>query len=431
MPIRWITLILILLLTAGCEGTSVISNPESVQTLRGNDKTVVIFWHTYNDRETRLLMQEMIPAFEKGHPDIRIKCINLANNNELKYSLIARASSGRGPDIVRMDITWVPEFSHKGLLEPLNALPGFNELKDAFHQKAMNVGHYNDRYYSLPLNLYTKLTIFNRELLARAGYSKPPDTMDEILELARKRHYIIGLGGLEVWDTLPYVYSLGGSFMDAGFTRASGFLNSDSTVRAVEKLAKLYKEKLIHLSAVTQNRDNWARVRSGSMLLTDEAPWFFSLLKESDKRQALKQTLSVPFPRGNGTSSIIGGENLVMMKGSRHPAEAWAFMKWMTGVEGQLIMAKAGLIPTNKEAVKALNVSRESYLYPYAQAVDDIFLRPPVKNWSQVGEVYTVYLHQIFLGNLSAREGLDRAAGEIDRLLEEEGEPRHSAGPGS
>ncbi|AIQ11064.1 extracellular solute-binding protein [Paenibacillus durus] len=417
MATRWISFILILLLTAGCGGTSMISNPESVQTLQGNDKTVLIFWHTYNDKETRLLMQELIPAFERDHPDIRIKCINLANNNELKYNLIARASSGRGPDVVRMDIAWVPEFSHKGLLEPLNGFPGFNDVRDAFHQKVMNAGHYNDQYYSLPLNLFTKLTIFNRELLARSGYSEPPHTMDEILELVRKQHFVIGLGGLEPWDTLPYLYSLGGSFMDRDFTRASGYLNSDRTVRAVEKLAKLYKDKLIHLSAVTQNRDNWAGVRNGNLLLTDEAPWFFSLLKESDKRLALKQTLSVPFPKRNGTGSIIGGENLVIMKGSRHPVEAWVFMKWMTGLEGQLIMAKAGLIPTNKEAVKALNVSSHSYLYPYVEEVDDSFLRPPVKNWSKIEELYTVYLHQIFLGHLSAREGLDQAAEGIDKLL--------------
>ncbi|QWU16771.1 multiple sugar transport system substrate-binding protein [Paenibacillus sophorae] len=419
MATRWISFILILLLTAGCGGTSMISNPESVQTLQGNDKTVLIFWHTYNDRETRILMQELIPAFERDHPDIRIKCINLANNNELKYSLIARASSGRGPDVVRMDIAWVPEFSHKGLLEPLNGFPGFNDLRDAFHQKAMSAGYYNDQYYSIPLNLYTKLTIFNRELLARSGYSEPPHTMDEILELARKQHFVIGLAGLGPWDTLPYLYSLGGLFMDRDFTRASGYLNSDRTVRAVEKLADLYKDKLIHLSALTQDRDNWAGVRNGSMLLTDEAPWFFSLLKESDKRQALKQTLSVPFPKRNGTSSIIGGENLVIMKGSRHPVEAWVFMKWMTGLEGQLIMAKAGLIPTNKEAVKALNVSSHSYLYPYVEEVDDSFLRPPVKNWSKIDEMYTVYMNQIFLGHLSAREGLDRAAEEIDKLLKD------------
>ncbi|HBS44346.1 MAG TPA: ABC transporter substrate-binding protein, partial [Paenibacillus sp.] len=104
------------------------------------------------------------------------------------------------------------------------------------------------------------------------------------------------------------------------------------------------------------------------MILTDEAPWFYRLLKDSEIKQALQQTVPVPFPKGNGPSSIIGGENLVIMKGSEHPAEAWAFMKWMTGKEAQLIMARAGLIPTNKEAVKALSLDKDFYLYPYMEA---------------------------------------------------------------
>ncbi|WP_410514932.1 extracellular solute-binding protein [Paenibacillus sp. BR2-3] len=417
MVIRWIPLLLILLLTAGCGSTSVISNPKQVQTLDGNGKTVITFWHTYNDAETRLLVQELIPAFERNNPNIRVKCTNLANNNELKYNLIARASSNRGPDVVRMDISWVPEFTQKGLLEPLNGLPGFEALKPVFHQKAMSVGHYKNQYYSLPLNLYTKSAIFNRKLLMRAGRTEAPRSMSEVLELARKHRYTIGLGGLEAWDTLPYIYSLGGSFMNENFTRASGYLNGEDTVRAVEMLAGLYKEHLIHLSAATLNSDNWEAVRSGNMLVTDEAPWFYSLLKDSEIHDALKQTLPAPFPQGKGPSSIIGGENLVILKGSRHPAEAWAFMKWMTGKEAQLIMARAGLIPTNREAVQALSVSTDSYLYPYVEAMDDTFLRPPVKNWSKIEEVYTLYLHKIFLGKLSVKDGLDDAASEIDTLL--------------
>ncbi|MDQ0194490.1 extracellular solute-binding protein [Paenibacillus wynnii] len=419
MAIRWISFLLTLVFTAGCGSPSVISDPNHVQTLHGNDKTVITFWHTYNDAETRLLVQKLIPAFERKNPNVRINYINLANNNELKYSLIARASSNRGPDLVRMDISWVPEFSHKGLLEPLNGFPGFEHLQHTFHRKAMSVGFYKNQYYSLPLNLYTKSAIFNRELLERAGYSEPPRTMDEVLELARKHHFTIGLGGLEAWDTLPYLFSLGGSFMDGNFTRASGFLNSKGSIRAVEKLAGLYKEDMIHLSAVTLNRDNWEEVRNGNMILTDEAPWFYGLLDDAEIKHALKQTLPVPFPKGNGPSSIIGGENLVIMKGSKHPAEAWAFMKWMTGKEAQMIMVRAGLIPTNREAVKALSVNKDLYLYSYLEAMDNTFLRPTVKNWSKIEKVYTLYMHKIFLGELSVKDGLDRAAAEIDKLLED------------
>ena len=417
MASRWASLLLFLVLTTGCGSQSVISDPKNVQMLHGNEKTEITFWHTYNDKETRLLDQELIPAFEQENPGIRVRSINLANNNELKNNLIVRASSNRGPDVVRMDIAWVPEFSYKGLLEPLNGFSGFENMLNCLHRKTMSVGFYQNQYYSLPLNLYTTALIFNRDLLERAGYSEPPGTMEEILLLARKHRLRIGLGGLETWDTLPYLYSLGGAFMNEDFSKASGFLNGKETVRAVEQLAALYKDKQIDISVLINNVDNWAEVRSGELLMMDEAPWFYGLLNHADLDRALKQTLPVPFPQNKGPASIIGGENLVIMKGSKRRDEAWAFMKWMTGKEAQLVMSRAGLIPTNREAVEALTVEKESYLYPYLESMNNTFLRPPVKNWSKIDEVYTLYLRKIFLGELSVKDGLDHAASEIDKLL--------------
>ncbi|MGM0874683.1 MAG: extracellular solute-binding protein [Bacillota bacterium] len=394
-----------------------ISDPKKVETLQGREKTVITFWHTYNDKETQLFEQELIPAFERENPKIRVESINLAFNNELKNTLISRASSNRGPDVVRIDTAWVPEFSVKGLLEPINGFPGFEDIRTRFNPKTMDVGYYKNNYYSLPLNIYTKAAIFNRELLKRAGYSNPPRTMEEILELARQHHFTIGLGGLETWNTLPYIYSLGGAFTDENFNKASGYLNGEGTIHAVEQLTALYKEKLIDLPEKADNGENLERVKAGNILMTDDGPWFYSLLNKKELDFALKRTIPVPFPHGNGPASIIDGENLVIMKGSKQPAEAWTFMNWMTKKEAQLVMARTGLIPTNLEASKAFKVTRNSYLSPYKEATENAIQWPPVKNWCKIDEVYTEHLNKIFAGELSVKDGLDRAAAEIDRLL--------------
>jgi multiple sugar transport system substrate-binding protein len=153
-----------LLLFSGCKNPSMISDPKRVETLKNEEKTVITFWHTYNDRETQLLELKLIPAFERENPNIRIESVNFAFNNELKNTLISRASSKRGPDLVRIDIAWVPEFSCKGLLVPLNEFPGFQGIRKRFNPDAMDIGLYKNNYYSLPLNIYTKAAIFKRLL---------------------------------------------------------------------------------------------------------------------------------------------------------------------------------------------------------------------------------------------------------------------------
>lgn len=419
MACRWISVLLILFLAAGCGSQSVITDPKEVQTLNGHEESVIEFWHTYSDEETRLLEQELIPAFERENPNIRVNPLRLDNNYELKNTLIARASSNRAPDAVRMDITWIPELAQKGLLEPLNSFPGFEEIRSTVDPGAMSLGYYQNRYCSLPLDISTKAAIFNRELLNRAGYSEPPQTLEEVLELARQHRFIIGIGGWDGWNTLPYLYGLGGVLTDRTFSKASGFLNGEGTIRAVEQLAALYKEKLIDLSA--GGGDNWKGVRNGNVLMTNEGPWFYSLLDKPELDKALKLTIPAPFPHAYGPSSIISGEHLVIMKGSKRPNEAWLFMKWMAGKEAQLVMSRTGLIPANMEAAKALTVNRDSFIYPYVKALDHGFLRPPVKNWGKIDEVYSRYLRKILTGELSVKDGLDRAAAEIDLLLADAG----------
>lgn len=427
MARRLISLLLIMVVTAGCGSRSVISNPKMVETLDEREHPEIAFWHTYSDEETRLLEEELIPAFEREHPDIRIKPLRLAISNELKNALIARASSNRGPDVVRMDVSWVPEFSQNGLLESLNRFPGFEEIRGTLHKGAMSVGFFQNQHYSLPLNINTKVAIFNRKLLEKAGYKEAPRTMEEVVKIARQHRFTIGIGGWDGWRTLPYLYSLGGVLTDEHFKKASGYLNGEGTIRAVEQLADLYKQKLTDLSMVTGGGDNWAGVQSGNVLVTAEGPWFYSILSEAELNRVLTRTLPVPLPYGNGPASIMSGENLVMMKGSKQAAEAWAFMRWMTGKQAQLIMSRTGLIPTNLEAAKTLNSNRNSFtiphvnpnsfIYPYIEALDHAFLRPPVKNWSKIDGVYTFYLRKIFVGELSVKAGLDRAATEIDILL--------------
>ncbi|MBT2722193.1 extracellular solute-binding protein [Bacillus sp. ISL-46] len=417
MAFRLILILMFVVFTTGCGSQSLISDPNKVETLHGNEVTVVSFWHTYSDEETRVLEEELIPAFERQYPNIRVDSINLAINNELRNTLISLASSNRGPDVVRIDLSWVPEFSHKGLLEPLNGFSDYKDISRLYQREARRVGFEQNQYYSLPLDMYVKSAIFNRKLLQRAGYSEPPPTFQKVIDLARKYHYSIGLGGWEPWDTLPYIYSLGGSLMNENFTKSSGFLNSEETVQAVKQLRALYREKIIHFSRMKDHGDIWTEVKSGNVLMTDEGPWFYGILDKEGLDRALKQTIPVSFPSNAGTASIMGGNHLVIMKGSKHPAEAWTFMKWMTAKKAQLTMAQTGLIPTNLKARDAWKVNRNSFLYPYVNATDDVFLRPPVKNWGNIEQVYTGYMSRIFLGELSVQEGLDRAAAEIDILL--------------
>ena len=104
------------------------------------------------------------------------------------------------------------------------------------------------------------------------------------------------------------------------------------------------------------------------------------------------------------------------MKGAKNPEQAWLFMKWMVNTQSQIAMSQTGLIPTNLEA-KDIKVQGESFIHPFAEALNHTFLRPPVKNYSRIDGIYIAYMTKIFQEELSVKQGLTEAAVEIDRLL--------------
>jgi multiple sugar transport system substrate-binding protein len=415
---QWLSFVLLILLTTGCGQFEVISDPDKIEVLHGKQNHVVEFWHTYSDEETRLLEEKLVPAFERQYPGIQVKTVRQTNNEELKNTLIARASSMRGPDAVRMDIVWLPEFLSKGLLVPLNYFPEFETIRNKLRSNVMDIGMNKGQYFSLPMNINTKIAIYNRKLLKKANLSGPPNSLEATFKIAREHHFSIGISGLDTWSTLPYIRSLGGTLTNEDYTKSIGYLNGPGTIHAVERLLSLYKEGTLENSILTGNGDIWDGVKSGNILMTDDGPWFYSVFYGEALDKAIQSTTRTPMPYDNGPASIIGGENLVIMKGSKQPEDAWIFVKWLTGVEAQLVMAQTGLIPSNMDAYKALTYQEGSYIQPYVEALDHAFVRPPLKNWTKIDEVYTRYMRNIFQGDLSVQEGLTRAATEIDGLLE-------------
>ncbi|MCA0758746.1 extracellular solute-binding protein [Paenibacillus sp. N4] len=408
---------IMLLLLAGCGRQSIIDKDSAVEKLDGGDRVDITFWHTYSDEETRILEDTIIPGFEKEYPGIRVNAVRQTNNAELKYTLISKATANRGPDVMRMDIAWVPEFAQNGLLLPLGDNAGFEEVTAQLQSNTGSAGYFEGAHYSLPVNMNTKVAIYNKALLEKLGLDRPPSTLQEVLELAREHRYRIGLSGLEAWKSLPYIYALGGRMTNDTYTKASGYLNGEATVNAVEELLSLYRDGLIDRSLINGGGDIWGGVKSGDILVTDDGPWFYSVFQGEELQKAIRSTVAVPFPSSNGPSSVLGGEDLVSVKGSARPREAWEFMKWMIRTDSQVAMSQTGLIPTNLEA-KEIKAKDDSFIPPFAEALNHTFLRPPVKQWSSIDAVYTANMIRIFQGEISVKDGLSEAASEIDKLLE-------------
>ncbi|MFC4596817.1 extracellular solute-binding protein [Cohnella hongkongensis] len=409
-------------LLPGCGADeSIIAGDEVERVVEPEASEVITVWHTYSDVETRTFEQEVIPAFEAEHPDIRVLSVKHAYEY-FKGSLIAETTSGAGPDVVRMDIVWLPEFARLGLIDPIDTYPELPGVTKRLLPSALESGKYEGRHYGLPLNINTKAAIYSRELLRKAGLEKPPETMDELVALAERTGYQLGVNGINTWAVLPYFVGLGGQLTNKDYTKASGYLDGPASARAVHTLRRLIESDIVSGDVLSGKLERWQAVQDGKLLMMDEGPWYYTILANVegyDYARLKRDTLLAPFPHNPGTKgSIIGGENLVLMRNSRNKQAAWTFMKWMTDVEAQRLMFKTGLLPTNAEA----SDSKETYsptIRPYVESLDASFLRPPVANWAKIDQAFNEMFERMLHGRVPVEVGLGQLAKQIDEWLEE------------
>ena len=377
----------------------------------------ILFWHSYSEGEEKVFTEQVLAAFEKAHPEIKVNVVRMPYEG-MDEQLVTAVSGDAAPDVMRMDITWVPQMAKLGALEKLDDYDGFDVIKSEALENAMATNLYAGSYYGLPLNSNTTVAVFNKKLLQEYGLTEVPQTMEELLAAADKadpkvEKWLFAIQGSFNWAMLPFIWTLGGTLTDENFTMASGYLNSTETVAALETICQWYQNGIIGPCIVGEAPDTWGGMEGNNYGMIVEGPWYYSA---SDT--AMETTIPSLIPSVDGRSiSIIGGENLVMTSTSKHKEAAWTFMQFLMQDEQQIQMAKAGMIPTTLSAMEKVDVSESPYVEVYMEQLKTANPRTPSAEWSTIEDILNRAFEEVLRGAKTAQSALDDAATEIDQLL--------------
>ncbi|RKP56186.1 extracellular solute-binding protein [Cohnella endophytica] len=415
-------LLFTVVLSTGCSSYSLVEDP-AVQGSNdaAGEKVELQFWHTYSDVETKVFETRVLPMFEREHPNIVVHAVRQNYTSQLNDNIVAAIADDKQPDIMRMDIIWVPQFARSGALTDLTEMSDFSEYENRFTGSLIQTNRYAGHYFGIPLDATTMVPIYNKTLLREVGLTEPPSTFEELIAASRKlKAKDAGLFGISVccsstWGMLPYFRTLGGELLSPSLDKASGYLDSPASVEAMKRLKSWFDEGLISPTVVGGEPGGWDGLFNRKILMIDEAHWFFTSNENTENGPKLNDTVTGLFPSDarEGTS-IIGGENLVLFRGSRHPYEAWTFMKFLVSEPVQEMMAETGLIPSIKDFDRAkLQPVYRIYLDQLRRAEP----RPPIPQWDEVDDVFSRMVTRILVGEKPVADAMRESASQIDGIL--------------
>ncbi len=383
------------------------------------EPVTIQYWHTHSDAEAAQL-EKVIAAFEAANPGITVEATRYAYN-DYKTALLTAISSGAVPDVARLDIAWVSEFADQGALTQLDGnLPDFdNIIKDTF-PGPLSTNFWKDHYYGMPLDTNTQVLLWNKSLFEAAGITTPPATMEEFAKVAcqltdaAKKQYGYAEGGTYFWAPAPVFYAMGGKVTDEKITTATSFVNGPESVAAFTMLKDLYDQGCLSPNLLGGGIATDAGHAEGTYAMIIDGPWMVDIYKGNYPDFEVNFAPIPTGPQGT-TSSVVGGEDVVILEGSPNQEAAMKWAAYLLSSDAQKMMATVGQMPTLASLVG--DSAMPPYFAVFQEQLKTAQARVPHPKWSDMDNAINNAYQRMLKGEQTPQEALDQAADEINALL--------------
>ncbi len=404
-------------LVVGLAGSSAASAHRSAGTV------TLQFWSAYNvaDKEASTMANVIIPKFEAEYPGIKVVS-DVYPYSELLQKYLAASAAGNPPDLLRSDIAWVPELASQSLALKVSSLPWFSSVAKSALPGPLLTTKYKGASYALPLDTNTQALFWNKADFAAAGISGPPTTLTQLaadakkLTVPSKGQYGLGIDGTDIWNEAPYIWSMGGSFTNSSYTKASGFMNSAATQAAVSQIlnwkdAGYVGSDILGGASAVSGEQGFPK---GQYAMYIDGPWAVGTY--AGLKPAPKYGISL-FPAGKaGSFSTVGGEDLVISKGGKNLSAAEEFAQFLDSSYSQLAMAKVGQMSA-LETTAAAEVAATPYYKIFTEQLKTAKVRAVSQSYGKLDTDFSSTLQEILLGKVTVQAGLTAAAQQSDAAL--------------
>ena len=357
----------------------------------------------------KVVWSSLIEEFQQQNPNIRIALVEgdfTTDDMEAIYSSDFSTSSLKNAkpayDLLYLDIIWVRQFAKSGHLKDLTELVSKSELAK-FLPKDVEVGQYQDKLYWLPLRSDVGVLFYRADLLAKAGYTAPPQTFQDLLEMSQQiQAQRLAKWGY-VWQGRQYeglvamfeeVLAGYGGFWIQPETNTVG-LDQQPAIDAVNFLRRTIQEGISPNEVKNYNEeDSFNQFAEGETVFLRNWPFIQPRLEKSKRlRNRVKIAPMVHIP-GATSRPCKGGWGLSISSRAAHPRATRRVIKFFTSEAAQrkLVLA-SGYLPSRRSLFSDPELLKQfPYLSDLEVAVNNSVSRPLISGYKEASDILQRYL---------------------------------------
>ncbi len=300
------------------------------------------------------------------------------------------------------------------------------------------------KLYGMPVEGEATIHIYRADVYKRLGL-KPPETLEELREAARKAHHPaeklagIALRGFRgagqnmyIWPSLFRAY--GGEWFDSA---GRPTVNGDAGVGALE----LYVDVLRKYAPAGVENWNWPEIMEafaqGNVVQYIDANSTASILENPAKSKVAGKVAYARWPKGPSGKRVTSIWNWALpinaALSDKKKKAIWLYIQWLASRETQM---RTATFKESPDAVVRTGVNRVSlwndpqyrkvigFTPDYADVVlrsmredTDVNWRPRVPQWPDIGEIMAVAIQAALVGQKTPKRALDDANAEIAKVM--------------
>jgi len=391
--------------------------------------TTLRFWAMGREGE---VAAELMEGFEREHPGIKVRVEQLPWTAAHEKLLTAFAGDAT-PDLAQVGNTWLPEMQALGALEPLEPYLARTPALAAadYFAGIWATNEAGGQRVGLPWYVDTRLMFVRQDLLQRAGVRTiPSDWAGWRAALARLRGAGMDTPILLPTNEFEPLLALAlqqpgellrdggrfGNFSAPGFRAALGFY-----------LERFQRGEAPGLSN-NQVANLWQEFGRGTFAFYISGPWNIGEFKRRlpPELATAWSTAELPGPvAGQGPgASIAGGASLAMFRRSRHKAEAWALIEYLSrpAVQQQFYRLTGDLPPRRSTwqlpLEGAATLAQDRHAAAFFRQLERVRPAPAVPEWERIAQEMQLAAARAVAGQADVDATVRALDARVDGILE-------------